>query len=706
MSSHIRLSAALSFAALALPLLAQNLPQTRPQYREWSHWGGSTDNIHYSANRTLTPKNVNQLKLAWTYDSGDAYQGSDIQSNPIVIDGVMYTTTPMLKVIAVDIRTGNCLWTYDGLNGARPTHKNRGLAYWTDGKERRFFIGYGSYLHSIDARTGKIDPAFGDNGKIDMRDAFDRPKELVNLSVPTPGVVYKDLIILGSSVPENLPSTPGDIRAYNVRTGKLAWIFHTIPRPGQHGYETWPADTWKHTGGANAWAGITVDHQRGTVFVPTGAVAFDFYGADRHGDNLYANTILALDANTGAKKWHFQTIKHDVWDLDFPSAPLLVTVRRNGKMVDAVAQCGKDGFVWLLDRDTGKSLFPLKEIQVPPSTVDGELLSPTQIIPELPAPFSRQEFTGPDMVTNRTPEARKLALERIKNLDYGPRFTPPSLRGTIVFPGFSGGAEWGGQAFDPETRLLYVNANEMPWILRLVPPRTTARMAQASRLYQSRCASCHRDDMKGAPPEYPAVDNLTGKFSEEQLSNLIAKGSGRMPGFANLGEPAIVALTTYLLKKEDTEVEIARGPRPPVQLKYTMDGYNKFLDHEGYPAITPPWGTLSAINLDTGKYAWKIPFGEYPELVAQGIRNTGAESHGGGVVTAGGLFIIGASAHDKKLRAFDKRTGKLLWESVLPYPNNATIAMTELNGKPYILVPMGGGRGHASGSQWAAYTLP
>ncbi len=675
-------------------------------YRGWAQWGGSSENLHYSSNKSLTPANVTKLKLSWTYDAGDAFPGSDMQSNPIVINGVMYTSTPTLKVVAVDLATGKEIWKYDGLQGQRATHRNRGVTYWTDGKEARIFIPIGFDLHAIDAKTGKAIESFGSGGKVDMRDAFERPKELVSLSVTSPGVIYKDLIILGSSVPENLPSTPGDIRAYNVKTGKLAWVFHTIPRPGEPGHETWPSDAWKHTGGANNWPGFVVDHKRGYVYIPTGSAAFDFYGADRHGDNLYANSILCLEAATGKRRWHFQTIKHDVWDLDFPSAPLLVTVKRNGKLVDAVAQCGKDGFVWLLNRDTGESLFPLKEVQAPASNIEGEKLATTQRVPTAPEPFSRQVFTGEDMVTTRTPEARKLALERLKGLDYGGRFTPPSLRGTIVFPGFSGGAEWGGQAFDPETKLLYVNANEMPWVLRLVPPRATARLAQASRLYQSRCAAFHRDDMKGAPPEYPAVDNLVGKFNEEQLANLLRKGSGRMPAFANLGEPAIEALTTYLLKKEDKQVEVSRGPRPPVQLKYTMDGYNKFLDHEGYPAITPPWGTLSAINLETGKYAWKIPFGEYPELVAQGLKNTGAENHGGGIVTAGGLFLIGASAHDRKFRAYDKKTGKLLWETELEFANNATPAMLEFRGKPLILVPMGGGRGKPSSAKIAAYTLP
>jgi quinoprotein glucose dehydrogenase len=539
-----------------------------------------------------------------------------------------------------------------------------------------------------------------------MRAAFDRPLETTTISVPTPGAVYKNLVILGSSVPEVLPSTPGDIRAYDAQTGKLRWTFHTIPRPGEYGYETWPKDAWKHTGGANAWAGLVVDVKRGLVFVPTGSAAFDFYGADRHGDNLFANTIICLDANTGQRKWHFQTIKHDVWDLDFPSAPLLVRVRHKGRLVDAVAQAGKDGYVYVLNRETGESLFPMREIEIPASDVDGEQLAKTQRIPNMPAPFSRQEFTE-DMVTKRTPEVHKAMLEKFRSVRAGKRFTPPSTQGTIVFPGFSGGAEWGGQAFDPETRLFYVNANEMPWLLRLIPPdQARRRTAKASVLYQTRCANCHRADMKGAPPEYPAVDNLKGRMTDEQLANIMRKGSGRMPAFASLGEPAILALTDFLMGRGDKEVAIGRRPTPPVQLKYTMDGYNKFLDPDGYPGVTPPWGTLSAINLDTGEYAWKIPFGEYPELTEKGIPITGSESHGGGIVTAGGLFFIAGTPHDRKLRAFDKKTGKLLWETVLPFGGNATPAMYELNGKQYIVVPCGGGRGKPTGGLYVAYALP
>lgn len=674
-------------------------------YRSWEAFGGSAENIHYSALKQINTKNVGKVKVAWTFDSGDAYPGSEIQCNPIVVGGVLYTTTPKLRLVALDAATGKQIWSFDGLNGRRPNHKNRGLTYWTNGTESRILFPLNHELLSIDTKTGKLDSSFGDGGRVDMRAAFDRPLEQVSISVPTPGAIYKDLIILGSSVPEQHPSTPGDIRAYNVRTGKLVWTFRTIPRPGEFGHETWPANAWKHSGGANNWAGLVVDVKRGLVFIPTGSAAFDFYGSDRHGDNLFSNTILCLNAETGERKWHFQTIKHDVWDLDFPSAPLLVTVRYKGQLVDAVAQAGKDGYVYVLNRETGESLFPMQEISVPPSGVEGELLAKTQRVPTAPAPFVRQEFTA-DMVTRRSDAAHKAVSEQIAKLDYGKRFTPPSTRGTIVFPGFAGGAEWGGQAYDPETHLFYVNANEMGWILKLVPPSSVQRKSRASRIYASRCASCHRADKKGAPPEYPAVDNLAPKMTAAQIATFIRKGSGRMPAFAAMGEPAIEALTDFLLDKGDNEAIVERGPKPAVELKYTMDGYKKFRDPDGYPATTPPWGSLTAINLDTGKHVWKIPFGEYPELTAQGIKGTGSENHGGGIVTAGGLLFIGATHYDNKFHAFDKRTGRLLWETKLPHAGNATPSTYEVNGKQYVVIPAGGGRERDSGGSFVAFALP
>lgn len=687
---------------LLLSLSIGAIAQTN--HRSWEAFGGGSDNIHYSSLKQINTKNVNQLKVAWTFESGDAYPGSDIQCNPIVVNGVMYLTTPKLRVAALDAATGKEIWSFNGLRGQRPNHKNRGLTYWTDGTKSRILFPLGYELLSLDAKTGQLDQAFGTNGKVDMRTAFDRPLDQITISVTTPGVIYKDLIILGSSVPETLPATPGDIRAYDVRTGKLRWSFHTIPRPGEFGYDTWPAEAWKHTGGANNWAGLVVDIKRGLVFVPTGSAAFDFYGADRHGDNLFANTILCLNAATGERKWHFQTIRHDVWDLDFPCAPLLVTVRHKGKLVDAVAQAGKDGYIYLLNRETGESLFPLEERDVPASGVDGELLAKKQRVPLKPEPFVRQQLTEA-MITQRTEAAHQAMLEKLRTLQFGGRFTPPSTKGTVVFPGFSGGAEWGGQAYDPETHLFYINANEMPWILRLVLPSAVRRTTRSSFIYRSRCANCHRADKKGAPPEYPALDNLVGRINETQLSDIIRKGSGRMPAFASLGEPAVAALTDYLLDKGDKEAVVER-PKGPVELKYTTDGYNKFLDPDGYPGITPPWGTLSAINLDTGDYVWKKPFGEYPELVAKGMKDTGAENHGGGIVTAGGLFFIGASPQDQKFRAFDKKDGKLLWETTLPNGGNATPAMYEVKGKQYVVIPAGGGRGKPSGGSFVAFALP
>jgi quinoprotein glucose dehydrogenase len=678
---------------------------SQTNYRGWEAYGGGPDSIHYSSLSQVNRTNVHQLKVAWVYDSGDASRGSQIQSNPIIVKGVMYTVTPSMLVVAVNAANGKEIWRYDPLHGERAGHPSRGVSYWSDGDAARIFVTVRHELLSLDARTGKPDARFGNKGRVDMRDAFDRPKAEVSLTVTTPGVVFEDLLILGSSVAENLPSTPGDIRAYDVRSGKLRWVFHTIPRPGEPGHETWPPDAWKHTGGANNWAGLSVDVKRGLVFVPTGSAAFDFYGADRHGDNLYANSLVCLDARTGKYKWHFQTIRHDVWDLDLPQPPVLVTVTRNGKRVDAVAQAGKDGYVWVLDRETGESLFPYEERPVPASGVDGERLATKQKFPLKPAPFVRQVFTE-ETVTRRTPEAHEAVLAHLRTLDYGDRFTPPSTRGTVLFPGFSGGAEWGGSAWDPETNLFYVNANEIPWILRLVPAGEVTEQAMTSRLYRTQCAACHRADKKGAPPEYPALTGLAGKFKEEDLARLIRTGSGRMPGFASLGEGAIAGLTKYLLDEVDREVAVASRKKPAVRLKYTSDGYNKFEDPDGYPANTPPWGTLSAIHLDTGEYAFQVPLGEYPELVAKGIRNTGMENHGGGIVTAGGLFFIGATPYDKKFRAFDKLTGKLLWETTLPFACNTTPSMYELDGKQYLLVPAGGGRGRESGSQFLAFTLP
>ena len=655
----------------------------------------------YSPLKQINRSNVAKLAKAWQFDTGEEFKGSEIQCRPIVIDGVLYGTTPKLRVIALDAATGKLLWSFDPFFGKPVTNKqrNRGLMQWGD----RLYVGAGTFLYAIDRKTGKLIEEFGANGRIDLRENLGRDPETQRVTNTSPGVVYKDSLIVGFLTSEGLPSSPGDIRSYDARTGKLRWSFHTIPHPGEPGYETWPADGWKTLGGANSWPGMALDEKRGLVFVPTGSAAFDFYGGNRHGDNLYANSLIALNAETGKHVWHFQFVKHDVWDRDLPTAPVLVTVKRNGRSIDAVAQCTKSGHAWIFNRETGESLFPFETVRTPPSPADGELLATTQVLPLKPAPFARQEVTEA-LLTTRTPEAHADALKRYRSYRSGPQFTPPSFEGTFVFPGFDGGAEWGGQAYDPETGLLYINSNEMAWVLRLIPQGDGTRKSTAAQVYTRNCSGCHREDRKGTPPEFPALLNLEGKNVEE----VIRKGAGRMPGFAFLGDDGVRALTAFLRTGDNKEIELP-APRQSreVQLKYRTDGYNKFLDKDGYPAIKPPWGTLNALNVSTGEYAWQIPFGEFPELAAKGMKNTGTENYGGAVATAGGLLFIGATNHDRKFHVFDKITGELLWETTLPAAGNATPVVYEVNGKQYVAIAAGGGKsGAPSGGSYVAFALP
>lgn len=693
------------FALTALLCLNCSKPSPRSAYRSWRVYGGGYDQIRYSALDQINRTNVHRLRVAWRYDTGDAFPGSEMQANPIVIDGILYATTPKLRVIALDAATGKLIWSFDPYEGKGGPGKrrNRGVMYWQEGADRRVYFAADNYFYALDASTGRPVESFGDGGKIDLRQGFHRDLTGVTISVTTPGVVYKDLLILGSITSEDLPAAPGDIRAFDARTGKLRWSFHTIPHPGEYGYETWPKDAWTYIGGANNWCGMALDEERGLVFAPTGSAAFDFYGANRVGDNLFANTLLALKAETGQRVWHFQAVRHDVWDRDFPAPPSLVKIRHQGRMVDAVVQATKSGHLYAFERATGRPIFPIEYRPAPQSDIDGEVLADRQPLPLRPAPFARQELTE-ELLTQRTPEAHRVALERFRKLRSGPQFTPPSREGTVIFPGFDGGAEWGGQAFDPETGIYYVNSNEMAWVLRIIPRPGPGQ--SGLRHYARHCASCHKEDLSGSPPEFPALQGLSRKASRAELVRLIRDGRGRMPGFAHLGDKAIEAIVTYLLTGQDAPAA-AQAPASPSELKYTHDGYNKFLDPDGYPAIAPPWGTLNAINLNTGEYVWKIPFGEFPELAAQGLRNTGTENYGGPVVTAGGLLFIGATNHDRKFRAYDKLTGELLWETELPAAGNATPAVYEVQGRQYVVIAAGGGKsGAPSGGTYVAFALP
>ncbi len=679
----------LPLALLCIPALAH------AQSANWPVYGGTTHNTRYSTLGQITPANVKQLQVAWTYETRDEFPNSEMQANPIIIDGVLYATSPRLRVFALDAATGKERWSFDPTFGTPSTQRFRQRGVTVQGD--RLYVTHRNWLWSLDRHTGKPITAFGDSGRVDLRKGLDRPIESVSIGASTPGVIFEDLYIIGSSVPEALPSSPGDVRAYDANTGALRWTFHTIPRPGEFGYETWPKEAYKVAGGANVWSGLTVDHTLGIVFGATGSASFDFYGANRHGDNLFANTILALDARTGKRVWHFQGIKHDLWDLDFPSPPALVTVQRGGKPVEALAQVTKTGHIWVLDRRTGKSLFPVRTFKVPPSKLDGEKASPTQHLPVMPPALVRQTLTR-DMLTTRTPAAHANALERFNQHTSRGLFAPPAKEGTIVFPGFDGGAEWGGPAFDPESGLLYVNVNEMAWLLRMLP-------RSEKSLYANTCASCHRADLTGTPGQVPSLVDVGTRLSRAELLSVIRSGRGRMPGFAGaLDNSAIGALANFLITGHDVADTAKNNPN---FLKYRNDGYNIFLDPDSFPAIKPPWGTLNAVDLNKGTIRWRVPFGEYPALAAQGVKDTGTDSYGGPVVTANGLLFIGATTYDKKFRVYDKKTGALLWETLLPASGNATPSLYMVNGKQFVVIACGGGKnGAASGGTYVAFALP
>ncbi len=674
---------------------------------DWPIYGGTRENNRYSPLQQINRKNVTNLGVAWTFDTEES---GGLQTSPIEVEGVLYGLSPSQKVFALDAATGKLLWKFD--SGIKGTQPDRGLAYWSDGKERRIIVGVMNFVYALDAETGKAIPSFGKDGRIDLREDLGRDPADQSIYLTSPALIYKDLMIVGGRESETLPASPGDVRAYDVRTGKLRWSFHTIPHPGESGYDTWPKDAWKTSGAANNWTGMTLDGARGIVYVPTGSAAFDFYGADRIGDDLFANCLIALNAETGERIWHFQAVHHDLWDRDFPTPPVLLTVQRDGKKVDAVAQATKQGFVFLFDRTNGKPLFPIECKNYPPSDVPGETAAQQQCLPQKPAPFSRQ-FLTEDLLTDRTPQAHQWALDRFRTFRSEGQFVPfTTAKETVIFPGLDGGAEWGGQAVDPETGIMYINANDLAWTGRLA--ETTAAEAQQNTpkgIYTSQCSVCHGENMAGSPPAVPSLLIAGKKMKAEEIATTIKNGKGRMPGFANLSEDQISALVSYVMSGganvqiEGKEVASAGPPLPT--LRYHFTGYLRFSDPDGYPATAPPWGTLNAINLNTGEYAWKIPFGEYPELAAQGIKNTGTENYGGPLVTAGGLLFIGATNYDKRFHAFDKATGKLLWETALPFAGNATPITYQLRGRQFVVIAAGGGKDlkSKSGGVYVAFAL-
>lgn len=712
---------ALAGLAFGWSQFSQNPTDTKPNdYTNWGEYLGGPDRSHYSALTQINPDNVKNLKVAWQYSTPDSGQ---IQTNPIIVDGILYGVTPTVQIFALDAATGKELWKFGNpLDNRLST--SRGVTYWqannlssASESEARILCTVGPLLYALDAKTGKPIPSFGQDGHIDLHEGLGEQAKDKFVISNTPGTIFEDLIIMPVRLSEGADAAPGHVRAFNVRTGKIAWTFHTIPQPGEHGYDTWPKDTYKNVdvGGANNWSGMSVDRARGILYVPTGSAAFDFYGGNRTGQNLFANCLLALDARTGKRLWHFQAVHHDIWDRDFPAPPNLLTVTHKGpdgrpQRIEAVAQVTKSGHVFVFDRVSGKPLFPIVETPVPKSDIPDEISWPTQPFPTRPAPFARQNFGEADL--NPYSTERDTLLAQFRRSRRG-TFQPLSKQGTFIFPGLDGGAEWGGAATDPEG-IMYVNSNEASWLIALnkAPKQNElAHLSLGNRLYTVNCSGCHGPERKGnVASGYPSLVNIDQRHDRDYVTQIVSHGKGMMPGFTQLSAAEKVALVGFLFNDEKIE---AGGPTKPVagdskkpNVSYKISGYTKFTDSKGLSGIAPPWGTLSAIDLNTGDYRWKIPLGEEPDLAAKGIRNTGSENYGGPVITASGLLFIGATK-DGKFRAFDKNTGQLLWETTLPAAGFATPATYQIGGKQYVVIACGGAKlGAKKGNQYVAFALP
>ena len=674
---------------------------------EWRAYLGDAARSHYAPLAQIDRSNVSGLEVAWTYDTGPLESAlSQIQCNPIVVDGVLYATTARSQPFALDAATGEELWRFDPLaHGGASQGYNRGVVYWEgEGPEGgRILAVSGHDLWALAARTGEPVASFGDGGRVDLRAGLSHASGSGEVTSLTPGAVFRDLLILGTKVGESEGAAPGDIRAYDLNTGAVRWVFHTIPQSGEVGAESWPVGSASRQGGANSWAGVTLDVERGIAFLPTGSATPDFWGGERHGDNLFANSLLALDAATGERLWHYQIVHHDLWDRDLPAPPNLVRFERDGRVIDAVTQTTKAGLLFVFDRETGEPVFPIEERSVQANLVEGEQASPTQPFPTAPPPFTRQGFDVSQLDPGRGADFVAAQTARLAGMRMGENFIPPSLEGSVMFPGFDGGAEWGGAAWDESTGLLYVNANEVGGMLRLME---RPKGVNPRGLYLEKCGVCHGPDLAGTGTG-PSLRGVGQRRSPVELLTVIALGGGRMPSFVDMPLPIMERLATYISYPDDPEKALAElDARPGGDSRYVTAGYVYLRDEQGVPINRPPFGTLTAIDLAAGELRWQVPLGEYPHLAAQGMHDTGTENYGGPVVTAGGLLFIAASA-DEKLRAFDKFTGEELWQTELPAAGYATPSTYTVAGKQYLVVAAGGGKlGTRSGSRYIAYALP
>ncbi|MEP4149196.1 MAG: PQQ-binding-like beta-propeller repeat protein [Halioglobus sp.] len=671
---------------------------------EWRSYLGDSASNQFSPLTQITTDNVDQLTEAWRYDPGHT---GLIPTNPLIVKGVLYGLDGHKNLFALNAATGEELWVYPFDRGATAKGAGRGLVYWEgelgNGVTAEYIlVGQEHLLYAIDAVSGKLVDDFGNGGSIDLRLGLDRKPESTNVAANTPGTLYQDLLIMGFATSEDYSASPGYIRAYHLPSGELRWTFKTIPGVGEFGVNTWPEENRDKRGGANAWAGLTVDEDRGIVFAPTGSAGYDFYGANRAGDNLFANSLLALDARTGERLWHYQIVRHDLWDRDLPAPPNLVTIRRNGKDIPAVAQSTKSGHVFVFHRETGEPFFPIEEMAVAGSGMPGEQLPRSQPIPTSPAPFVNLDFE----VTTLDKQASEIVAKRIAGMTTNKHYAAPSEEGIVLKPGLDGGAEWGGQAYDNATGLLYVNANEVPWTMKMAPVETGTTGDQSPETgYRLFCSHCHGTDRKGMGDAVPSLEDIHLKYWPWEIWDIVRNGRGRMPGFSHQPWYYSLGAIVYLYQPNGDEVEQPPASNDTTTLTYGAK-FQKLRDSNNLPGSTPPWGSLNAVDLNTGTIRWRIPLGDYPQAEVLGLSGLGAENYGGPVVTAGGLVFI-ASTPDKKLRAFDKLTGKLLWHEVLPAAGFATPAVYEAMGRQFIVISAGGGKLDQSvGSSYIAYALP
>ncbi|MEO6034631.1 MAG: PQQ-binding-like beta-propeller repeat protein [Verrucomicrobiota bacterium] len=667
---------------------AQDVPGTGT-ITNWHRSLGDATSSRFSALNQINSENVHRLEVAWTYHSKDGT--GNIQCNPIIVNGVMFAPTAGHFVVAVNAETGEEIWRFKpeiktGAMRQEDPPARRGLIFWPGNNKDspRILFTSGNWIYALDPKTGKPVEAFGDKGRT-----------FLPAGGTVAGAIFKNFLVV--------PGFNRDVFGYDVRSGELLWTFHTIPHTGEYGRETWSGAGE----GANCWGGMALDEQRGIAFISTGSPKPNFTGGSYRGENIFANCLLALDVATGIRLWHFQEIRHDIWDLDIPAPPNLVTLTREGKRVDAVAQVTKLGNTLLLDRLTGKPIFPFRLRRAPTSKLPGEWTAPYQPDVQIPEPFARQEFSTRE-VSQRSDEAREYVGKRIASANFG-WFEPFQEGKATVLYNIHGGAEWTGAAFDPGSGFLYVSANEIPWAITVFRDdpelsRDSAAPTAGEKIYQQTCGPCHGADRIGlgvAPP----LRGLRHRLKEPEVLAIMKSGRNLMPAAPALSDIDKKALMDFLFLR-DRPLGKETGTRPE-RPAYTFNGYPKLLDLDGYPGNKPPWGTLNCIDLNTGKIRWKIPLGEYPELTAQGIPQTGTENFGGAIVTAGGLVFC-SGTRDRKIRAFNKENGKELWSHTLPLHGTAIPATYEVNGRQFVvLAATGGGKlGGPTGDAYVAFALP